>query len=153
MAKRAKPEDDENFERAVSVAAAVSDHMARREYLVDIFAAGDHLYHLTAGQSLTYLDEILDILACVESSPHEPFSALGPEIGPLLGKITLVICVLLDWNATRQRFVEQLLTYGVAVKLIVVRDGPCTLDPVAAAWPGGIPVVSRAEYEAGADAL
>jgi uncharacterized protein (DUF58 family) len=142
--------EHDNFERAVSVSAAVSDYMARRQYLVDLFAAGDHLYHLTAGQSLTYLDQILDILACVESCPREPFSTLEPELGPLLGKVALVICVLLDWNDARRQFVEHLLTHGVAVKVIVVRDAPCTLDPHA--FPG-LEVVKKADFAAGASAL
>lgn len=153
LPKSARPAEEENFERAVSIAASVSDYMARQEYLVDIFAAGDHLYHLTAGQSLSYLDEILDILACVESYPREPFTTLEPEIGPLLGKITLVICVLLDWNDARRQFVEHLLMHGVAVKVIVVRDTSCTLDPHAVAWPGGMPVVTREDYERGAEVL
>ncbi len=47
--------------------------MARQEYLVDIFAAGPDLYHLMAGRSLAYLDQILDILASVDGSEEEPF--------------------------------------------------------------------------------
>lgn len=151
VSRGARPAEEENFERAVSLCAAVSDYMARQEYLVDIFAAGPNLYHLTAGQSLAYLDEILDLLACVESNPQEPFTSLEPELEQVLGKITLVICVLLDWNAARQRFVEHLLMHGVAVKVIVVRDAPCTLDPTA--WTDGVPVVSRADFAAGVEVL
>ena len=73
--------DRDNFERAISVCAAVSDYMARQEYLVDIFAAGPRLYHLAVGQSCMYLDEILDILACVEPYPQESFTTLTPESG------------------------------------------------------------------------
>ena len=65
------------FERAVSVCAAVSDYMARSEYLVDLFAAGPELHQLTAGRSLAYLDEILDLLACVDSSDREDFRGAG----------------------------------------------------------------------------
>lgn len=145
--KAAAPAEVDNFERAVSVCAAVSDHMARKDYLVDIFAAGDQLYHLTAGKSVSYLDQILDILACVESTPREPFSTLEPEIGPLLGNITLVIAVLTDWNPARRDFIEHLLQHGVAVKVIIVRDAPCTLDP------GDAPVISREEFARGVDGV
>jgi hypothetical protein len=123
------------------------------EYLVDIFAAGPVLYHLTVGQSLACLDEILDLLACVDSTPDEPFTVLTPAIAQLLGKITLVICIFLDWTASRQRFVEELAQAGVAVKVIVVRDAAPTLDPQSVPWPGGIPVVSAAEYTAGVEVL
>ncbi|MHB0936408.1 MAG: DUF58 domain-containing protein [Armatimonadota bacterium] len=148
--QNARPAEQDNFERAVSLSAAVSDFMARRQYLVDIFAAGDQLHHLTAGQSITYLDQILDILACVESYPKEPFATLEPEIGPLLGKLALVICVLLDWNEARRQFVEHLVTHGVAVKVIIARATPCTLDPDGVP---GVAVVGKAEFAAGADVL
>ena len=59
----------ESFERAVSVAASVADFMARQEYLVDLFAAGPNLYHLTAGRSLAYLDQIL-VHGFVHADPH-----------------------------------------------------------------------------------
>ncbi|MHB9131615.1 MAG: DUF58 domain-containing protein [Armatimonadota bacterium] len=151
--KGARPAAGDNFERAVSVCASVSDYMARQDYLVDIFAAGPELYHLTAGQSLAYLDQILDILACVESNPAEPFNVLEPEILQVLGKITLVIGIFLDWNEVRRQFVEHLAMHGVAVKVIIVRDGPCTLDPAADPYPSGMPVISKADYQAGVEVL
>lgn len=119
----------ENFENAVSLCAAVSDYMARQDYLVDIFAAGPNLFHLTAGQSLIYLDEILDILACVESTGKEAFETLAPEISQSLGKITLIICVFLDWTPARKSFIDLLSLHGVAVKILLVRDAACTLAP------------------------
>ena len=153
VSKGARAAEQENFERGVSLCAAVSDYMARQDYLVDIFAAGPHLYHLTTGQSLSYLDEILDILACVEANPQEPFSELEPEISQTLGKITLIICVFLDWNEARRQFVEQLTMHGVAVKVIVARDIPCTLDPNAIPGPGGMPVIAKADFDSGAEVL
>jgi uncharacterized protein (DUF58 family) len=131
------------FERAVSVAASVSDYMSRQDYLVDLFAAGPNLYHLTAGRSLAYLDQILDILACVNASPVEPFDVIEPEIAENLAQITTMICIFLDWNDSRRAFVQRLAQQGAGVKVIVVRDGPCTVDPsVEADGFGAIPVIS-----------
>lgn len=142
------------FERAVSVAAAVSDYMARQDYLVDLFAAGPNLYHLTAGRSLAYLDQILDILACVDENPDEPFDVIEPEILENLSRITTVICVFLDWNDTRRAFVHRLASQGAGVKVIIVRDARCTLDPaVDAETLGPIPVLGKAEVEAGVEEL
>ena len=119
----------EDFERAVSLAASVSDFMARQEYLVDLFAAGPDVYHLTAGRSLAYVDEILEILACVQASAREPFAALEPEIDETLAQITTVVCLFLDWNEARRAFVERLGRDGAALKVIIVRDLPPTLAP------------------------
>jgi uncharacterized protein (DUF58 family) len=144
----------EAFERAVSVAASVADFMARQEYLVDLFAAGPNLYHLTAGRSLAYLDQILDILACVDENPAEPFETIEPEIIENLSKITTVICVFLDWNENRRGFVQRLAQQGAGVKVILVRDTPPTLDPVHEAnVVGRVPVVAKVDFDPGLEEL
>ncbi len=151
--KRAQRRRDD-FERAVSIAAAVSDYMARQDYLVDLFAAGPDLYHLTAGRSLAYLDQILDILACVGENPAEPFDAIEPRIAELLARLSTVICVFLDWNTTRRDFVLRLRAGGIAIKVVVVRDEPCSLDPLADDDAlGNIPVIHREQFERGVSVL
>jgi uncharacterized protein (DUF58 family) len=150
-----KPRDPQfGFECAVSLAAAVSDFMARQDYLVDIFAAGPNLYHLTAGRSLAYLDQILDILACVDSNPKEPFDVIEPQIEELIERLSTVVCLFLDWNQTRWDFAMRLRSHGVAVKCIVCRDGPCTLDPGGGVSDfGAIPVISQQQFDNGVTAL
>lgn len=115
------------LERAISLCAAVSDLIARREYIVDLFAAGPNLYQLTAGRGLAYLDQILDILACVEESPTEPFATIAPQISEHLAQITTVVCVLLDWDETRRAFVETLRQNGAGVKVVLLNDGHLTV--------------------------
>jgi uncharacterized protein (DUF58 family) len=148
------PEDSEtarydSFEQAVSLCAAVSDYMARADYLVDLFAAGSRLYHLVAGRSLANLDQVLDILACVEASAESTLAALEPELTLYLAQITTIICLFLDWDETRQAFVSRLMREGAGVKVIVVHDGDCTLDPRAADFPGGVTQITSAQFEAG----
>jgi uncharacterized protein (DUF58 family) len=136
------------FERAVSVSAAVGDYMARQEYIVDIFAAGPNLYHLTAGRSLAYLDQILDILACVEESPVEPLSVIEPQILANLEQLTSVVCVFLAWDGVRQAFVENLRRGGAGVKvLLIVEEGA----PVASGR--GVTVIDRDTFLTGAEVL
>jgi uncharacterized protein (DUF58 family) len=120
--------ENEHFERAVSLCAAISDFMAREDYLVDLFAAGPQIYHLTSGRSLAYLEQILDILACVETSQGAPFESLEPEIESLLSQITTIICVFLDWTPERRAFAERLALEGAAIKVFLARDTPPTLE-------------------------
>ena len=142
------------FEGAVSLCAALGDFLARQEYLVDLFAAGPDLYHLTAGRGLAYLDQILDILACVDSTPQEPFQTLEPEIVEHLAQISAVVAVFLDWDEPRRNFLQNLGRQGTAVKALIIRDGPCTLDPVHDAdLLGAVPVFSPAAVIAGLEEL
>jgi Uncharacterized conserved protein (some members contain a von Willebrand factor type A (vWA) domain) len=141
------------FERAVSVTASVSDYMARQEYLVDLFAAGPDLYHLSTGRGLAYLEQILDILAVVETTPSEPLSAIEPELLAHLSRITTVICVFLCYDEVRREFVEKLRANGVGVKVILT---PATLPEViaearAARDSEGVTVLEKAAVDAGAE--
>lgn len=153
MKYREREAQQENFERAVSLTAAVSDYMARSDYIVDLFAAGPNLFHLTSGRSLAYLDQILDILACVEGSAAEPFDILEPEIVENLAQITTIVCIFMDWNAARQAFVRRLQREGTAIKAIVVRDSACTLEPDAADIPGGLIVLTSVIMQSGVEEL
>jgi uncharacterized protein (DUF58 family) len=110
------------LERAVSLCAAVSDALARQEYIVDLFAAGPNLYHLMAGRSLAYREQILDILACVEGSPEEPLSQIAPHLMLELDRITTVICIVLDWDEARRAFVDSLRQAGVGVKVLWISE-------------------------------
>ena len=152
-----KPRDrqaqEDNFERAVSLAASVADYMARQDYVVDLFGAGAELYHLQEGRSLAYLDQILDILARVEHRPSEAFDILEPKIGAYLAQITSLVCVFTDWNETRRAFTQRLAREGVGVKVIVARDLPCTLDPALSDLPGGITVIAASDYQNGIEEI
>ncbi len=133
------------FERAVSLSASIGDFLARQEYVVDLFAAGPHLYHLMAGRGLAYLEQILDILCCVDENPEEPFAVIAPELMNNLSRLSTVICVFLDWNETRRQFVRTLTEQGVGIKVLVVSDVRCALDPAA----DGVRVISSADFATG----
>ncbi|HEX9995845.1 MAG TPA: DUF58 domain-containing protein [Abditibacterium sp.] len=142
------PETCADFERAVSLCAACGDYMNRADFLVDILAAGPDLHHLVAGRGLASLDQMLDILARVDSIQKSPWEALSPTIVENLERITSVVCIFLDWDETRRAFASEILHSGAAVQCIVVRDGETTLD-TRTSWPGEIAILGRAEFENG----
>lgn len=154
LPRRASEPRRESFERAVSMAAAVSDYMARQDYLVDLFAAGPNLYHLTAGRSLAYLDQILDILANVEAGEEELFQTIEPELVAHLAQITTVIFVMLDWDQPRRDFVQRVAQQGSGVKVLVCRDAKCTVDPAMDSdLVGAAPIINAAMYKVGMEEL
>ncbi len=138
------------LEAAVSLTAAVADALSRGEYIVDIFAAGPELYVFRAGRHIAHLDNILEILACVDECRTSPFETITPAIAGELANITSVICVLLDWDADRERFVRAAVESGSAAKVLIVRDGPTT-EPFAEAesWAGPIKAFSAADVGSG----
>ncbi len=119
------------FEGALSLGAAIADQLGRGEYVVDLFAAGPDLYTLRAGRNLAHLDNVLDVLACLEPCKESPFERLAPVLLDNLSGITTAVLILLDYDETRRRLIQVVRDYGPAVRVLVVRDGPCTLDPEA----------------------
>jgi uncharacterized protein (DUF58 family) len=140
----------DEFERAVSVCASVGEFLARQDYLVDIFAAGSQVFHLATGRSLATLDQILDILARVETTEQSGWAQLEPALEAALEQVTTLVCVLLDWDDERRAFVRRLVEGGAAVRVVIVRDTAPTHDPnTDAAWIGAASLVDRARFEAG----
>jgi uncharacterized protein (DUF58 family) len=127
LRRRPRPVEKQSFEAAISVLAAVADHMSRSEEVVDIFAAGPDLYEVSAGRSLGYLDNVLDVLACLEPCHEPPFEVLAPRLNERLGRLTTVIAVVLDWDERREAFLRRIRSMGVAVRTFVVHDGPTRL--------------------------
>lgn len=140
------------FERAVSLAAAIGDAMSQQDLLIDVFAAGPNLHHLMAGRSLAYLEQILDILACVEENQVEPISAIEPQIGAIAERLTSVVCVFLAWDEIRQSFVENLLATGVGVKVVVV-ESEGSADTQTTAPAGDVRFIGPDEFREGVEAI
>jgi len=120
----------ESFESAISISASVADYLSREEYVIDIFAAGPNIYYMQAGRSLSYLENILDLLACIDVCPHSPFEKIEPVLMEHLSNISTVITVFLDWDDRREKLVRMIKDMGTDVKVIIVKDGNTTTDPL-----------------------
>lgn len=120
------------FEAALSLGASVADVFSRSEHIVDVLAAGPDLYEVSAGRSLAYLENILDVLACLEPCQQPPFETVGPALFDKLAQTTTVVAVLLDWDDARAAFLRRVGAMGVAVRGVIVHDGP-TAQPWQAA--------------------
>lgn len=114
--------DEPYLERAVSITAGITDALARKEYVVDIFAAGDDVYHFQAGRALAHLGNILEILACVDPGSRLDMQALKSALLPELPRLSAVVFIMMDWDDARASLVELLKSYGVAVRVILIRN-------------------------------
>ena len=145
---RFTPAQQASFEAAVSVVASIADYFSRSEYIVDILAAGPDIYEVSAGRSLAYLENILDVLACLGPCHDPPFAAIGPQLFDKLSQITTVVAVLQDWDTSREDFLKRLTALGTAVRAIIVHE-----DPTKQAWEhvaediGELSVISTADVE------
>lgn len=142
------------LEAGISLAASVADALSRQEYVIDLFAAGPELYHFQAGRHLAFLDDVLDVLACIEGCPEDPFPKLGPAVAESLAQISTAVVVFLDWDETRRDFARMLQDSGVQTLVIVIRDGEPSLDPAGFSTASGpVRVFTPAEIEGGIGSL
>jgi len=116
----AHPRDEVHFERGLSVAAAIADALARKEYIIDIFAAGDDVHHFQAGRALAHVENILELLACLEPGQTLDTEALSAAIIPQASRLSVVIFVLTAWDDRRAAVVLAMRALGIAVRVLCV---------------------------------
>jgi uncharacterized protein (DUF58 family) len=143
--RRSRELDRRRFEAGVSVLASVADHFSRSEQVVDIFAAGPDIYEVSVGRSLAYLENVLDVLACLEPCHEPPFDTVGPRLHETLGQLTTVVAVVLDWDDAREAFLRRIRDLGVAVRTFVVHPGRTTRPWEAARDLGDVTLLSPEE--------
>ena len=119
---------EQAFEAAVSLAASLVNRLALEEYILDLFAAGPEIYHFQAGRSLAYLENVMDVLACLEPCHEPPFQKIEPVLLEHMGNITTTLAILLDWDEARARTLQALVDRGSELKILLVRAEP---PPVA----------------------
>ena len=107
------------FEASLSLAAAIADYLSHQEYLIDIFAAGPKIYILEAGRALAHLEQVLEVLACLDPSPQDAFSAIEPVVLDHISQLTTIIIILLTLDSSRLAFLERVLALGVGVKVVL----------------------------------
>jgi uncharacterized protein (DUF58 family) len=125
---------DAAFEAGISAAAGIADYLSRRDYIIDLFAAGATVYHFQAGRALAHFEHILELLACLEATPQVQWSALAEAMLPESPRLTAVVAILMDWTPARAAFLSQLRALGVAGRILVIRTG-ATSSPVPAMPP------------------
>ena len=114
----------DRLEAMLSLAAGVVAHLARGEALIDLLVAGDRVHDLTLGRHLGFLEQALDLLACVEARA-KPLAAdaVLSVLSPHLPRLSCVIVVTSTWDDGA--LAERIRGFGVGcTTLVVVGDGP-----------------------------
>ncbi len=110
--------DDARLEAAISLAAGVVAHLSRGEALIDLLVVGETVHELTLGRSLGFLEQALDLLACVEPGP--PLDA--DRLAPHLARLSCVVFVSLAWDAPREELTRRIRSERVGCTVVQVVD-------------------------------
>lgn len=132
------------LEAVLSLAAGAVAHLSRGEALIDLLVVGDRVHELTIGRHLGFLDQALDLLACVEAERRRPDpAALLARLGPHLGRLSCVIVVAATWDGGV--LAERIRSSGVGCVTLIVEASAGAAAPRAP----GVHVVSVAAIEGG----
>ncbi|MBI5772259.1 MAG: DUF58 domain-containing protein [Verrucomicrobia bacterium] len=121
----------EVFEEAVSVAASFACTVLTQDSLLDLMFVGPQAFTFTAGRGVAHVDQMLEVLAAVQLCPDRSFDSLRQLVLDHAATLSGCICVLLAWDESRRKFVEQLRALGLPLRVVVVRSAGETrpLDP------------------------
>lgn len=138
----AQPEQDAQFEEAVSVAASFLNAIDTHDALLDLLFVADEAYRFTGGRGLNSTTELMKVLACVEPGYGQSFSVLQESVMQNASQFSGCVLVLLAWDAPRQRLVDQLRAQSIEPVVLVVADDeqmPSTVGTgVTVLQPGSI---------------
>lgn len=91
--------DARRLEAVLSLAAGAAAFLSRGEALIDVLVVGDRVHELTIGRHLGFLDQALDLLACVEAEKERPSAdQLAARLGAHLSRLSCVIVVAAAWD-------------------------------------------------------
>jgi uncharacterized protein (DUF58 family) len=114
--------DARTLEATISLAAGVVARLSRGEALIDLLVVGGEVHDLTIGRHLGFLEQALDLLACVQPS-KEPVAAeaLLSRLSPHLHRLSCVILVSSSWDGGL--IAERIQGFGVGCATILVEAG------------------------------
>jgi uncharacterized protein (DUF58 family) len=121
--------DAPRFEAALSLAAGVVARLSRGEALIDLLVVGNEVHNLTIGRSLGFLDQALDLLACVEAGAAPEPEGLWPRLAPHLPRLSCVVFVALAWDAERRGLVDRIRGLGVGCVTLLVTEPEAEVSP------------------------
>ncbi|MBI5516704.1 MAG: DUF58 domain-containing protein [Deltaproteobacteria bacterium] len=124
------------LEGALSLVAGIVARLSRGEALIDLLVLGDAVHDLTVGRAMGFLDQALDLLACVKPIDAPRPEALSARLAPFLPRLSQVVFVALAWDAPRVALARSLADSGAGLKtyVLVHREGRIT-DPDAREVP------------------
>jgi uncharacterized protein (DUF58 family) len=118
----AQPEDPAAFEEAVSIAASFACTLDTQESLLDLLFIGPRAFCFTIGRGVAHADQMLELLASVQTCAQERFAVLEQLVIEHAPAVSGCICIFLAWDDARRELVRKLAAMGVPVMVLVIRE-------------------------------
>lgn len=117
----ARPGDEARLEAAVSAAGSLIARIGGGEHVLDLFISGNTVYR--TGRHLTDFSGIMEVLASVEASPEEPFTAVQAQVLDSLEGLSMLLVVLLRLDPPREALLRRLQECGTRLRVFLIGGG------------------------------
>ncbi len=112
--------DDPVFESMLSLAAGIVAQLSRGEALLDLLVIGEDFHQLTLGRSLGFLEQALDLLACVEPKQGFRSEFLQSQLRGHLSRLSCIVVLSMHWDKERQQFSDWIEQRGIRCRRVNV---------------------------------
>jgi uncharacterized protein (DUF58 family) len=117
-----EPDNVEVFEASVSLAASFACTIDTQESLLDLLFVGPQAYCLTVGRGVAHADQMLEILAGVQTCSEKAFAALEQIVIEHSALVSGCICIFVEWDEARQQLVRKLESLAVPLLVLILRE-------------------------------
>jgi len=114
------------FEEAVSIAASMVCTLQTRESMLDLMFVNTKAYCFSSGRGMAGTGKLMEILSCVQTCSDKTIESLQSMVLQSVALLSGCICILLSWDRERKNFIQNLLSHGLPLIVIVVTEN----DPV-----------------------
>lgn len=115
-------EDEAVFEEAVSVAATFASAVDVDKSLLDLMFVQQGAQVHTIGKNVERVDKMLEVLASVEMQARPDWDGLVRMVLRHAEELTTCVVVLCAWDSARKKLLERLLSTGVHLCVLMVRE-------------------------------
>jgi uncharacterized protein (DUF58 family) len=118
------------FETAVSIAASYVANLITGESLLDIFFAGNRIYHYASGRGLLGNTKFLEILALIQPTKDNAFAPVSRAVLKYKQRLSGCILIFTCLDNERLDFLNSLKANSITTTVFLVADE-------SAVYPGG----------------
>lgn len=120
----------ETFEEAVSIAASLACTIDTQDSLLDLLFVGPQAYCFTAGRGLAHSQQMLEILASVETCSNKVFESLDHLVIQHAASVSGCICIFIAWDEERQQLLKKLQGLDIPTKIFLITESSAPrIDP------------------------
>jgi len=113
---------EEIFEDAVSIAASFMTAQKEQDALLDLMFIDNRTYRFTSGRGLGSTESILEVLACIKPVYKNNIDEMELMLKDYSHECSALICIFLELDDTRRKFLKTLCEYNIPVKILILTD-------------------------------